>query len=749
LVHGKTLWGQKMSNLTGCCTRTKPHRLGLTFLFLLIILSCSSFASTYTDYNNRQQSFAEWREDGRNSLRTHRAGATGNFPSDWTGILNTVSVAGDSFQPIIFDYGGLGNTPTLTTWSGNFIEYYSLSSDGVLTNLGEYNVGSSLSAQPIAVDYGLGKPYYIFANSSDIIVYNGSGFVQSTPHFGISTGIACQNFSDNQIHCVFGGGAVSGNVNITEYVPINNSITNYNISVSGVFNKSSSLSSSHLSPIITDWDIDGVAEIIFVFDSDMDGKMGFISVNSITHQIEVNIPDLVGLSGTLVMNVGGLIAHNLDDIGDVEVCFSGNAINLFWNVGCYNSDGTLYSEKHYQYGIGELSSSTTNPVLAVINGKELICAGDTNTYNSGFSLICFDGSSGSLNESLSFSATSSTFLTINGLISSGDLNSDGNDEIISGSNIFMRNSSNTLTNYTYSPTTPTNNVALVDMNGDGYLEIISMSTNNIVAYSNTGTIGGGSSNASNEFPFWYSSVWASYANPVCVGTNVIFSALEDVGSNFTNLEFNAGCNYINDFNTDNEKLYVDCDHGGLYDMVSNYSINSPYVSCNYSTIGTFIATFCLTDNQNPLSVLAQNFSAYCPPDQQISKVVSVVNGISGKTCNLAPDIPSPEIVPVTPPNSGIDELTTSLSKMAVSLVTGFFELLIIFWKYILGLIIWAGITITIASYMWGKLYGAIVTGICSLISFVLVSIFCFGLWVLLVVGFFLILIFILILVLKG
>ena len=68
--------------------------------------------------------------------------------------------------------------------------------------------------------------------------------------------------TDKLIHCYFGGSAGTNNLNLTEYYPHNNTIITHNVSSSATFAHADITNNLLMAPIIWDWDIDGVAEII-------------------------------------------------------------------------------------------------------------------------------------------------------------------------------------------------------------------------------------------------------------------------------------------------------------------------------------------------------------------------------------------------------------------------------------------------------------------------------------------------------
>ena len=475
----------------------KPAITGLMALFFLFILSISCFATTYSDYNTKQTLFAEWREDGRTSIRDHRADFPGNFDNTYTGTQNYITVAGIPYQPIVFDYDSTtGTNPTITTHSGNFIEFYQASTNKVLTNVGEYNVGSAIASQPIGVDYNNdGEVEYIFANSSDVIVYNSSGLVNNTIHYGITTGIGCQNMTDKLIHCFFGGQDGTNNLNLTEYYPHNNTIVTHNVSSAGNFDAVAILNNLLMAPLIWDWDKDGVAEIMIACDLVVDGDVGFCVYSSQTFSLELSADNLGG--GDTAARIGGMLINNLDGVGDDELCITyyeatggGFASS---EMKCFNSDGTSFGvvQINNDGGAGTGSAFVSNPVLAVINSTKQICDYSfLDTITDRNNLNCYKGTSGSLVTTYSRTSTgvSPGYWSAYGRIASNDLNADGNDEIITGSTIFYANSSSlTLIPVIYDATHSASHTAIVDIDNDGFADILSQTTNSLALLSSTAT----------------------------------------------------------------------------------------------------------------------------------------------------------------------------------------------------------------------------------------------------------------------
>ena len=205
-------------------------------------------------------------------------------------------------------------------------------------------------------------------------------------------------------------------------------------------------------PIINDWDNDGILELIILNDNDGDNNEGF-SVYQLSSvgvpTLERNIDDVGSAAG---IQIKSLLLYDLDGVGDNEVCLSGYQSSAGAGeaiLKCYNSDGSLFGSVIMSGG-GTISAYPLNLIVAHVNSSitlSQICTVISNLV-LGSDIMCYDGIYGSLRSSLTddivgFGATMS------GSITSNDINSDGVDEILALNYIYYSNQT-TFNNFTLS-----------------------------------------------------------------------------------------------------------------------------------------------------------------------------------------------------------------------------------------------------------------------------------------------------------
>jgi len=595
----------------------------LLFLFLLVF-SSSAFGdlTDYDTYNLDQIAYPEWREYGSNSFNNHLALNTfGYIYRDGNNILDSY-VVGNDFEPLVFSFDEADRSPeVIVAHNGGFMEFLSLSDVGVLTSIASVAKDDPVT-QPIAITRSDGEVAYIFANSTDIIMYDLVNF-NNTPHGGIYSGIACSNDSGS-ILCAFAGSYAATYNNITIYYPDNNTISSHNVSSagSGVFN-TNIYKNSVTSPIIADWDRDGVKELFLLCDLNLDDNHGVCVYNLDTFILEDNL-DGISDGGFLALHpyIGGMLVEDIDNSADMELCVTMiNNLNLAFSssyLECYNSDSSLFGTSTIQSDGSQVAGYVSNPVIAFgFNDTYDICAiGYLDRATDVGNLVCVNAESGSFitTGTYSFSGAGQTTWQNGGSIVSFDADGDGYDDIVTGSNILYRNSTTLNFNaFEYNSAGAAGKVSIADANGDGYYDIFVSTAGNIYSYTTLDI-------PINDPPEVWANFGRNFDNPVCNGTTLRFSGEEDTDAA---LPLTAGTNYLNDFSSDEEQIWVTLANGSIY--TGDLDSDSPYVDVPFNTPGTFYITVCVTDDSNNNS---------CTAVGSETVFIYVIDGTPGVTCNV-------------------------------------------------------------------------------------------------------------------
>lgn len=722
-------------------SNTKRGLFALTFFLLLILTSVSVLGTNLEDYNTDQIQYSEFREQGKSSIRDYYNVPIGNFNSSDYGssILNTVSSVGIDFEPIIFDFdvNGNGEDLTLVTFSGNFMEFYQVTNSGTWLNIGEYNTGSPVAVQPIAVRIG-DDMRFIYANTTHIIQYNASGFVNASSIEEANSGIACQNMSDNLIHCYMAGNDTVGKkLNLIEYYPHNNTLIKHNLSSTGDWDRGiGDYDKKEVSPIIWDWDVDGIPEILIIGDPDADNDYGIYSISTATYTIEASISDMGGAN--TATRIGKPIIIDLDNLGDDELCLgrddtTGGGFRHHY-ISCYNSDFSTYlSSRRFNDVSGSAVHYSSNIVRANINSTEMYChfRKTTKVGNDEVVLSCFEGSTSSYDEKyiVTYSGDATyidNYYNDGGTIGVADLDGDGNDEIISGSMIFTATAGGSFTNYTYSSINDgDHHVAMVNMIDDGYISIVTQSTNKILSFSNPFASVGGSNNSQPV-------IWANYGimpdNPVCNDTLVKFSAKEDTDGA---LPLEDGTNYINDDSSDTEQLIIKIFNGINYtNHIGNFSETNPLEYITFDEIGTYYVTICLNDDTTLSNTTKLN---NCQSSTGDTVVIYVIDGIMGSTCNtgsLETGSLAVTTTSISDFSSTPDEIATGWANL-FDYLTGGNTTAKLFIGFILFLMFIVGFGVGLAKIGIGSMISGVILGISSILLFILLTIIgLFPIWLL-------------------
>lgn len=387
-------------------------------------------------------------------------------------------------------------------------------------------------------------------------------------------------------------------------------ITASTVAFNNIFNR------FRIAPLTKDLDGDGEDDVVMACDIDNDGNEGICVLDSGNFN-----PGWFGggyyddLGGAIGAKIAGFTAENMDGTGESEICVtyygtSGGAANDAF-LTCFELDRNPYLNT-YVYNVAAGTTVLSNPVMIDINRDDYndLCVVGSIGGPASF-ISCYSMHNKTEERILYYDIGATTVLSSGTQISGADLNNDGVGDIVAASYLFYIDGG-TVVGSVYDTISTSAISSISDVDNDGFLDIMRQWTNNIRI---------DSSNATNLPPTINSSLayggflgW--YDSPVCINTTITFNAYDN--------SVYAYSNYWNDIPIEYERIRSDC--GGLIaETYGDYDGSNPIFSCFFNRTGIYPVFLCLEDGSNV------DYTGAC---NAIPIMVSVIQGVSGTTCNL-------------------------------------------------------------------------------------------------------------------
>jgi len=624
----------------------------LVMLILLLMPFVSSFAQHTT--------FDDW---GLYQHSQRRLGAIEY--TDQSGLWNgtdhiTTYNAGSDFQPLSADID-YDTKIELITSNGNYLQVFSLSSLGILTLEDEFNFGSPQLVMSSLIGTAFDDDNFmeivsLFGTNLSVMEFNGSDLVYvqsvatgiSSTYGNATSGLVCEHFTGagTNYSCYFS----DNHGNVLAYNLEDNALISYSISASDIF---TSQNGKTYSPAMEDIDRDGIEEIIFNCNPDLNDYEGLCVFDQSTKALDTGfsvdgiIDDV--FTGVASCYVKGTMAYNMNGAGDTEIIATGycrGATHVSSNedgfIIAYKADGSEYitSTKVCDESSGTAYCSVSVPIADVFY-YEICVLGEIQVSGGRTSISCFDGLTGE--KSFYYITGNHNYAEYDlKTIVGADMVQDGRMDIVTGNFIYtLDRDTNTTTELNLSqPVTTVGHPILVDLDNDNNLDVC------IQKDSLTACI---FPQYDNNIPEFTRDLGVNYISPVCTNTSVTWSGRE-CGA--------EPCHYTNDFAGDPERLSATCGYDGGYVNGSYTSATQSY-SCFFNTSGTYNFNIYLQDNVN-----SEDYTEYQ------TQSVYVIDGETGIDCNfpVSEDISTGESYDDTV--DADDELTSEEDiRYAVELVT--------------------------------------------------------------------------------
>jgi len=644
-------------------------------LMLFIVFASASLATNYLE------ALGYW----SNSQNKESGIGESNIIMEFPVIVTSSSISvGSNFQPLVLDLDSNDQKEVIVT-SGTTLYAFDTNLGSIYT-LHQFVMPSAQSHQASSLrDRDTGKMYYVMPSNGMLYFYgmNSSGFYihnvinVSSRNITFGTGILCTSLTDDSYGdtCMW----ITNNQRWAEYYTKTNTTTSFH---------SGGYPSNAQTPVISN-NFNGVKCAY----SAGGGNIRIVTpISLISFNIATGIPTV----NNFFFQGNQLGGHDLLIVAGGPQ--AGNCIRAF------KSDGS----QMYSYINSELNcNSGTHLTHFIIGGKftknvRQIC--DFRHGGTGFDnkIYCYDQTNTSVNKILngkSWSTTTGSALSI-------DLDGDLRNEIITPY-VIINPENNAWLNFTsYNG----GFMSIGDVNNDGNAEVIGS------ASGQTWILG---ATYEHGIPLPNGRIYSIIPydkNSVCVGSSLTFHAYEcgavsEGGSGQTN------CHYNETIYTDTERLLSYCTNltGNLQN--GTFHQNSPSLSCYFGNTGSYSARIFLQNNFNKNDfTLFQDFG------------ITVINGTAGQTCNL----PAPteqttgqaptEIAEGTLTQDDIDYITRTMTGGGSTLVKTI--LVVCFTIGIIGLLAKWGIQNPII--YTGAIFALwICLALISLISWIFVIIFAF------------------------
>ena len=658
---------------------------GAFFIFIFLLFSIAASASS------------DWTQ-----LQKYSYQAGFQDPTYYNFFLSNFSVTsatltGTDYQPLAGDVDNDGSMEMVYT-SGNYLEIYKVNSAGVLLLDNEIDLGAAQYGQHWMGDTDSDGFMEIAVPTNKTIFsiqYNGSSFNESTLKNAsvdaVESGISCDNFAGT-----YGCYIAGANGTVIEFSPNTGVASWYNIT--GPVSVFRSWYGKYQSPVISDYDNDGVKELVFSalnYTAPTSQPESILSVSQSGMTRDLYVPG-DALIGAVLSDIAGILVYNVDGSANSEICVTSltHTTAKAVSIRCIKSNGQLYGNWSAPVAV---SAYWSNPVMADIDNDADydICAfgrGQT----TGINLVCLDPLTFTVSKQFASNLAPASHWSILSRITSADISGDGNDDILAGNNIFISNSTNfTLYNFTRSLDT---DVIPIDISGDGLLDVCGMSSaSSFCSYISY----------SNAKPTLTKSFGRSYDNPVCNNTQLQFSAAEYDESGAVP----AGKNYYNDVDTDTERIGVDCFGNGSITNGS-YSLANPTAICHYVCLSsqcTYYAKIYLQDSANPNDYT-----------QAESVSILVIPGVPGSTCNEDSVPLGEESLNATSPAVNVNPTTQGVETF-LDYLTGGDDDSKLFIGFMLWIIIVVAVGMGIASITHSGAAVAIMCGMTGVITFIVLT----------------------------
>lgn len=663
----------------------KKKMMSIIFLILISILSCAVFAAS------------DWKQWMRSQFQTGYTDSTYSFGllrGDIDSINYSILGYGSSYQPLIADIDQDGKNEIIGS-SGNYIYIWEKLLSGELSTKGSTSMGASQNSQGWIGDLDgnndNGLEYVVsFGNKTYTVRFKNNIFNKTIyGDYKANAGLNCIRETDSSYIsspvCIL----MNSTDNWTRfYYPLNGTIDP--VWASPGYKKS--INAASQSPLIGDLDGNGEDEFLYPCDKNTDGNEGICVGDFVTASSFFFInSDNFGSPSDADAQIKGIALSSLTGgVNNIIVTYDqnvdGGGLNGFSYLKILNTDGSSWGTTH----LGGVTAGGSNqrdrispPIVCPIRGSSEndICTfnrrgedalSDQNTQSN---LKCWKLNDAKNDVELFASNNDTTYGLYNydlgGSIACSDVNGDGYKEILAPIaeyywNYPYNNKSLVAVYYPVPGISGAVKIAIGDIDENNFLDIVGMESGNIfIVYSN----------ASNSPPvlnnsLLYGGYTGWYTSPICLNTVISFQA-QQIGSN---------ANYYNDVDTDQERLVTNC--GNLSDEKLNgsYSHISPFIQCYYNSTGTYAVTICIQDTQNDAIESSTNCNT-----QQIP--ITVIDGISGVTCNVpaayvgsitVPTVIPDSLVPTTPTvvESFLDTIFGGLSNR-IKLIIGFIIILVI------------------------------------------------------------------------
>jgi hypothetical protein len=597
-------------------------------IFFVLCIATVSATSDWTKYMKTN-----------NNAGFQDATFSAQLPSvaDVASLNRSVSTTGRQFQPLVADLDQDGENEIIGA-DGNYIRIWRMASTNTLQLEDELAMGTPQVSQgwvgDLDSDMSNGLEYVVAFGTDIYCIRYQDGYFNISLNVTlvsgtINSGITCikdligDAYTDPA--CAFNAG---GNGNSTMiYYPLQNVADMY--TACGFANCTKTLNGVYISPAIGDTLGAGFTEFMFPVDANKNGNEGFrvMRFAGISWMV-----DNFG-AGVQPASIEGILTYNINGGGDPEVCVSysvdvdGIGLNAESYVRCYNSDGTLYAPEFRTTpagGYSNLRSYSSPPVMCDIDGEGQLelCVHTIDTSSGPVSNItCLSVDTSPFSTKASYRDVSAGNINYyqGGAISCTNLDSDSKMDLIGTSGAYELLTGGNLNWYPYAATTILAPIKVIsaDLNNDNILEIIMQGPARTYLFSGNQTNGPPVLNDS----LAHGGYLGYYQSPVCVDTAVTFTAAQ-VGANR---------NYMNDVDTDQERMSTDCGIPGASIGNGAYSLIAPSYTCVWNQTGTYLVDICLEDTVNH----DLESGASCNTD---SIIITVIDGVAGATCNLNPII---------------------------------------------------------------------------------------------------------------
>lgn len=588
----------------------KIHHILIILVFLIVFSAVSATPSNASF----TAEYGEYQDDPSNRGFVH------DETGSWTATGNTLTVAAGSTTspPLVLDVDN-DTIKDLVVASGNYINIY----DSDLSMIDQFNFANAVTSFTFSDDFDSNTypELHVYSAASDTIYvyeYNSSHFVNKINHTTIqevtnTSRILCK--STNGEYC---------------FLAVDNGTNDYIMKWNTTWINNTSIGSMNVRqyfPAASDIDRDGRTELVFIADDDGDGNPGIIVLDTNTSTIDglpyldtgFSVDGIIDNLATTLESISSPMIYNFNGGGDEEIFLAARVLASD-KVRVYVYDATGANFGTFPYDTPDGSTGTADPLITMADIGEtnyVVCVFNAHSAAGGNPNEIFECVDVNKNVVVSYNTDFLDTITLpnQGMIAI-DVDGDGYDEIVTPRAIYDPTTNTTIMNLTL-----TNYyISVSDMDADNNVEIMGSRAGSTRIIYSSFTNAPPTLNNSYSYGGYY-----GYHNPVCVNTTVTYQA-QETGGTLTG-------NYDNDGSSDEERLVTNCgfdDTGSpntdplTHQSNGAFTGSNPQFNCYYNTTGTFPVRIYLQDEFN-----TGDFTQY--NTQTISLIV--IEGVPGITCN--------------------------------------------------------------------------------------------------------------------